>query len=65
MPMVDIINARKMKFNPVYFEVTELFDHFTDKFDLFVIIGCLHFVGVKHKGVSGESNQYVEVMRSV
>lgn len=65
MPMVDVINSRMMRFNPAYFEITEIFDHLTDKFDLFVITGCLHFVGVKNAGVSGESNAYVEVMRAV
>lgn len=65
MPMVDVINSRMNRFNPAHFEITEVFDNLTDKFDLFVITGCLHFVGVKNAGVSGESNDYCEVMRAV
>lgn len=62
-PMVKVIERRLLRFNPAYFEVTEIFDNLTDQFDLFVITGCEHFIDVENKGMKGEANAYVDVMR--
>jgi hypothetical protein len=63
--MVESINYRMNKFNPAYFEISEIWDHMSDKFDLFVITGCEHYTTVENAGVNGEANAYVEVMRSI
>lgn len=52
-------------FNQVYFEQSEYFDFMTDKFDLYIIKYCMHFVEVEDEGLSGESNIYVDVMRDI
>ena len=62
-PMVEVINERLVRFNPAYFEITEIWDHLADEFDMFVITGCEHFIDVQNAGVNGECNAYVEVMR--
>jgi hypothetical protein len=57
-PQVDVIKARLQKFNPVYFEFTEQFDYYADKFDIFLILECKHFW-------DSSANKYVEVMRQI
>ena len=61
--MVQVINKRLLRFNPAFFEVTEIFDNLTDQFDMFVITGCEHFITIENKGMKGEANAYVDVMR--
>ena len=45
------------KFNPAYFEFSELFDFWWNKFDLF-ILNCEHLK-------NDDNNQYCEVMRAI
>ena len=65
VPMVDVVNHRLMKFNPAYFEITDIFDNLSDQFDMFIITQCEHFVEVKNSGLCGENNDYVEVMKEI
>lgn len=64
-PQVEIVEQRVNQFNPVFFEQSEFFDFLSDRFDLFVIKHCMHFVEVEDEGLSGESNVYVDIMRQV
>ena len=57
-PQLDVIKSRLAKFNPAFFEFTEIFDYNADLFDQFLIKDCNHFY-------DKQSNKYVEVMRQV
>jgi hypothetical protein len=63
--MVESIKERIAKFDDAYFEITDYWDHMADKFDLFVITGCEHFITIDNAGISGESNAYAEVFRQI
>ena len=43
-PMVKITQKRVQEFNMAYFEISEWFDHQSNKFDLYVIESCDHFL---------------------
>jgi hypothetical protein len=53
-PQARIVAARLERFNPVYFEISELTDYISDKFDLYVITGCQHFLD--------ENGSYAQIM---
>ena len=41
-PLTNVIKKRMDFFNPAQFEFSEIFDHYVDRFDLFVITDCKH-----------------------
>lgn len=56
--MTDSIKDRLSRFNPAYFEFTEIFDSWTDRFDLYIITDCMHLTDTYQ-------NHYVEINREV
>lgn len=57
-PLTNVIKKRMDHFHPAYFEFSEIFDNYVDRFDMFVITDCKHMTD-KYK------NQYTEVLRDV
>ena len=44
MPMAEKAKQRKASFNMAYFEFSELFDYYSDCFDVYVAENCPHFL---------------------
>jgi len=57
-PLVDQVSKRVQKFDFAYFEMTEWFDHFWNRFELFVLRDCEHYF-------EDDRNPYVDVTRSI
>lgn len=57
-PLVETTLKRVQKFEVAYFELTELFDHYSNKFDLFVLRDCEHYF-------DDDRNPYLDVTRSI
>jgi hypothetical protein len=57
-PLIEQTSKRVEKFDPSYFELTEFVDHYWNKFDLFVLRDCEHYI-------DDDRNPYMDVMRSV
>ena len=43
-PLVEKAKQRSAAFNMAYFEISELFDYFSDCFDVYVAENCPHFL---------------------
>lgn len=57
-PLIEQTMRRVEKFDPVYFELTEIFDYYYNKFDLFVLRDCEHYF-------DDDRNPYLDVTRSI
>lgn len=64
-PQVNLLYARIGNFNPIYFQLHEVLDNLSDRFDLYIIKDCRHFLEVEDEGLSGAANVYVDVMRDI
>jgi len=57
-PMLHVVKKRIQAFNPVHYEMSEYLDHQLNKFDLFILQDCEHFL-------EEDDNQYMDLCRSM